>query len=54
MEHIEEERKKLEKSVAEFDLKWVTYEKLYVNELMVIENDARRFVAEAIKIEKQM
>jgi len=40
--------------VSDFDLKWVTYEKLYVFELMVIENDARRFVLEAIEVDKQM
>jgi len=32
----------------------VTYEQLYVIELMLIESDARRFVTEAIEIEKEI
>ena len=34
-----------------FDELWTTYEKKYVYELMVIEQDARRFVSESINLE---
>ena len=37
-----------------FDQNWVTYEQLYVIELMLIESDARRFITEAIEIEKEI
>ena len=40
IEIIGEVRERLE----EFDLNWVTYEQLYVIELMLIESDARRFI----------
>ncbi len=38
--------------LIDFDKAWTTYEDSYVSELMVIENDARRFVHEAIKLEE--
>lgn len=38
--------------LEDFDKIWVKYEKCYVYELMIIEQDARRFVAEAIDFEK--
>ena len=41
-------------ALEEFDLNWVTYEQLYVIELMLIESDARRFVTEAIEIDKEI
>ena len=41
-------------ALEEFDLNWVTYEQLYVLELMLIESDARRFITEAIEIEKEI
>ena len=34
-----------------FDELWTTYEQKYVYELMVIENDARRFIIESINVE---
>ncbi len=40
--------------MEEFDQVWVTYEQLYVFELMLIESDARRFVTEAIEIDKDI
>lgn len=40
--------------LEEFDANWVKYEKLYVVELMLIEQDARRFVQEAIDIEREL
>jgi len=46
--------KELRQILYEFDSYWVDFEYLYVMELMLIENDARRYVTEAIKIEKEM
>ena len=40
--------------LEEFDLNWVTYEQLYVIELMLIEQDARRYITEAIETEKEI
>ncbi len=40
--------------MEEFDTNWVTYEQLYVLELMLIEQDARRFITEAIELEKDI
>lgn len=40
--------------LEEFDTNWVEYEKLYVIELMLIEQDARRYIQEAIDIEKEI
>lgn len=40
--------------LEEFDANWVEYEKLYVVELMLIEQDARRFIQEAIDIERDI
>lgn len=42
---------KLKKSVIRFDELWTIYEHKYVYELMVIENDARRFIIESINLE---
>lgn len=46
--------KQLAKSLAEFDVAWVTYEQYYVYELMVIETDSRRFIIDAIVIDEEM
>ena len=37
-----------------FDTHWVDFEQLYVLELMLIESDARRYIFQAIEIEKDM
>jgi hypothetical protein len=50
IEVIAEVREALE----DFDMNWVTYEQLYVIELMLIEQDARRYITEAIEIEKEI
>ena len=42
---------KLKKLVAQFDELWTIYEQKYVYELMVIENDARRYIIESINLE---
>ena len=33
---------------------WISYEKEYVGELMVIETDARRFITDSIKVEANL
>jgi len=37
-----------------FDKYWVTFEQLYVFELMLIEADARRYITDAVEIEKDL
>lgn len=44
----------IKEALEDFDLNWVTYEQLYVIELMLIEQDARRYITEAIEIEKDI
>lgn len=41
-------------NLEEFDKYWVTFEQLYVFELMLIEADAWRFITDAISIEKEL
>lgn len=43
--------KQLKDMLQTFDQLWVDYEQKYVYELMVIENDARRFIIESINCE---
>ena len=38
----------LKQMLSRFDELWTIYEHKYVSELMIIENDARRFVIESI------
>ena len=40
--------------LEEFDHSWVSYEQIYVLELMLIEADARLFITEAIESEKEL
>jgi len=42
------------KHLEVFDQTWVAYEQIYVLELMLIEADARRYITEAIEIEKEL
>lgn len=44
----------IREALEEFDATWVTYEQLYVIELMSIESDARRYITNAIEIEKEI
>jgi hypothetical protein len=44
----------LSASLQEFDAHWVDYEQLYILELMLIEGDARRFITDAIEIEREI
>ena len=46
--------KQFKKYLVKLDSAWTQYEKCYVYELMVIEQDARRFVMEAIQVEQEM
>lgn len=51
---IEYIMKEMAKLLEVFDSAWVTYEQIYVMELMLIEADARLLITEAIEIEKQL
>jgi len=42
------------KHLKEFDQNWVSYEQIYVLELMLIEADARLFITEAIETDKEL
>ena len=53
-ENIQLKEKELKEVLEKFDEAWTKYEQYYVYELMVIETDARRFIIEAIEIEKQL
>lgn len=44
----------MREALEDFDMNWVTYEQLYVIELMLIEQDARRYITEAIEVEKEI
>ena len=44
----------LSAELAKFDQMWISYEKEYVGELMVIETDARRFITDSIKVEANL
>lgn len=51
---IEYIMKELAKNLEVFDQTWVSYEQIYVMELMLIEADARLLITEAIETEKQL
>lgn len=51
---LEEIRNDIKVNLEEFDKYWVTFEQLYVFELMLIEADARRFITDAINLEKEL
>lgn len=51
---IEEMFEEVTLNLESFDKTWVTYENLYVFELMLIERDARRFITQAIALEKEL
>lgn len=44
----------LKECLEKFDEKWIFYENLYVKELMVIESQARKYITEAIELEKKL
>jgi acyl transferase domain-containing protein len=41
----------LVEDLTDLDFKWTLYERMYVNELQVIENDSRRFIFEAVDLD---
>ena len=49
--HINNE---MSKALEIYDLNWAEYEKLYVKELMSIEAEARKYITDAIDIEKKI
>jgi len=51
---LESKKHSLQEMLELFDTKWTHYEKLYVFELMVIEQDARRYINQAIDLEKKL
>jgi len=46
--------KELKALLIEFDKCWARFERLYIFEHMIIENDAKRFIVKAVKIEKKL
>ena len=40
--------------LEDFDYSWAKFEQLYVNELMQIEQEARRFIVKGIEFEKEL
>lgn len=51
---LEQIKAELRKNLEQFDYTWVSFEKLYVLELMNIEADARKFITDAIDTEKDL
>lgn len=52
--YISKRMHELQSKLKEFDKKWVTFEKLYIFELMLIERDARRLLFYAIGVDQKM
>eukprot|EP00345_Euplotes_harpa_P010289 CAMPEP_0168341858 /NCGR_PEP_ID=MMETSP0213-20121227/14989_1 /TAXON_ID=151035 /ORGANISM="Euplotes harpa, Strain FSP1.4" /LENGTH=334 /DNA_ID=CAMNT_0008348525 /DNA_START=42 /DNA_END=1048 /DNA_ORIENTATION=+ len=51
---VEEIKEDIRANLEAFDKYWVTFEQLYVFELMLIEADARRYITNAVEIEKEI
>lgn len=51
---VEEIKADIRANLEAFDKYWVTFEQLYVFELMLIEADARRYITNAVEIEKDI
>jgi hypothetical protein len=51
---VEEIKADIRANLEAFDKYWVTFEQLYVFELMLIEADARRYITKAVEIEKEI
>jgi len=51
---VEEIKEDIRANLEAFDKYWVTFEQLYVFELMLIEADARRYITNAVEIEKDL
>lgn len=53
-DNIKELKNELKSSLLDFDKKWVSYEEKYINELINIEKEARRFIIEGVEMEKNI
>ena len=53
-EFEKKDAEELESKMETFDVAWANYENLYVKELMVIEYEARKYITDAICIEKRL
>ena len=51
---VEAIRQEIADILEAFDRDWVSFEQLYVMELMLIEGDARRYITDAINLEKEL
>jgi glutaredoxin-related protein len=51
---VDEIKEDIRANLEAFDKYWVTFEQLYVFELMLIEADARRYITNAVEIEKDL
>lgn len=52
--NLKEVTEDLSFALQQFDQHWVNFEQQYVEQLMLIESDARRFITNAIKLEKEL
>lgn len=52
--NVDQIKNELKKSFSEFDEKWTVYEELYVNELMIIEREARQYITNAVELEERL
>ena len=53
-DNIKELKSDLKRALTEFDKKWTLYEEKYINELIQIEEQSRRFIIEGINLEKEL
>ncbi|MCQ2815763.1 MAG: hypothetical protein MJ252_00705 [archaeon] len=53
-DNIKELKADLKKALTEFDKKWTLYEEKYINELIEIEKQSRRYIIEGINLEKEL
>ena len=51
---IKEVKSTIKKTLGDFDKKWTLYEEKYINELIDIEKQSRRYIFEGIELEKEM
>ena len=51
---IKEVKSTIKKTLGDFDKKWTLYEEKYINELIEIEKQSRRYIFEGIELQKEM
>ena len=51
---VDQIKAEMQKALEVFDYTWAAYENLYVKELMSIESEARKYITDAIEIEKKI